>query len=49
MEGEAREAVEARAYEHCVDSGDAAIGRANFAALTAGAPVPWAAYTPWKP
>jgi enoyl-CoA hydratase/carnithine racemase len=49
MEGEAREAVEARAYEHCVDSGDAAIGRANFAALTAGAPVPWGAYTPWKP
>ena len=49
MESEARESVEARAYEHCVDSGDAAIGRANFTMLTAGVPAPWSTYTPWKP
>lgn len=49
MEAAAREEVEARAYEHCVDTGDAAIGRANFAAITAGAEVPWGRCTPWKP
>ena len=37
----ARQEVEALAYELCVDSGDAAIGRANFKAITAGESVPW--------
>jgi enoyl-CoA hydratase/carnithine racemase len=32
---------EAGAYAWCVDSGQAAIGRANFAAITAGEPVAW--------
>jgi enoyl-CoA hydratase/carnithine racemase len=45
--GAEREAVEAAAYEHCVDSGDAAIGREHFAALTAGGVVPWGAFRPW--
>lgn len=38
---EQRQEIEARAYELCVDSGDAAIGRANFKAITAGESVPW--------
>lgn len=32
---------EARAYEHCVDAGEAAIGRAQFKQILAGAPVAW--------
>lgn len=38
---EARVEVEARAYEHCVDQGDAAIGRAHFAEIRSGGDVPW--------
>ena len=38
---EARTEIEALAYELCVDSGDAAIGRANFKAITAGESAPW--------
>ncbi|TNE91755.1 MAG: hypothetical protein EP330_04265 [Deltaproteobacteria bacterium] len=38
---EARLECEARAYEHCVDHGDAAIGRAHFAQIRAGDEVPW--------
>ena len=34
--------LEARAYEHCLDSGDAAIGRANFRKVIAGEEVEWA-------
>ncbi|NOY27060.1 MAG: enoyl-CoA hydratase/isomerase family protein [Oligoflexia bacterium] len=36
-----RSEIEARAYETCLDSGDAAAGRASFKAITAGQPVPW--------
>ncbi len=36
-----RAELEARAYELCVDSGEAAIGRANFKAITAGESVAW--------
>ena len=36
-----RTALEACAYEHCVDAGEAAIGRANFKAIVAGEPVAW--------
>ena len=39
-EGERAE-LEAKAYELCVDSGDAAIGRENFKAITAGQAVEW--------
>lgn len=47
---EARRDIEARGYEHCVDSGEAAVGRAHFATITAGtARAPWGNYTPWKP
>ncbi len=41
MDEDARTELEARAYELCVDSGDAAIGRENFKAITAGEPVQW--------
>jgi enoyl-CoA hydratase/carnithine racemase len=33
--------LEALAYEHCVESGDAAIGRAQFKRITAGEDVDW--------
>ena len=36
-----RSEIEARAYETCLDSGDAAIGRENFKAITSGASVSW--------
>jgi enoyl-CoA hydratase/carnithine racemase len=36
-----RRELEARAYEHCVDSGEAAIGRRNFAASLRGEPIVW--------
>lgn len=39
--GGEREALEAEAYELCVESGEAAIGRAHFKELTAGQPAPW--------
>ena len=35
--------AEAVAYERCVDSGDAAVGRQSFAAIRAGERPPWAA------
>ena len=37
----ARVEIEAKAYEHCLDSGEAAIGRTHFANIRAGEPVPW--------
>ena len=36
-----RVALEAKAYEHCLDSGEAAIGRSHFANIRAGETVPW--------
>jgi len=41
MDAHDRAELEARAYELCVDSGEAAIGRANFKAITAGESVAW--------
>lgn len=38
-----RAEVEARAYESCLENGDAAIGRAAFKEITAGQPVAWPA------
>lgn len=40
---------EARAYEHCVDSGEAAIGRAHFKEVVAGATPPWGPRRSWQP
>jgi enoyl-CoA hydratase/carnithine racemase len=37
----ARVEIETKAYEHCLDSGEAAIGRTHFANIRAGEPVPW--------
>jgi len=36
-----RAEIEARAYERCLDNGDAAVGRANFRELTSGQLVQW--------
>lgn len=47
--GELRRTLEAQAYEHCVDSGEAAIGRKNFAAITAGEAPEWGPYARWTP
>ena len=41
MSPDERTELEARAYELCVDTGEAAIGRANFKAITAGEAVVW--------
>lgn len=38
---EVRTELEARAYERCVDAGEAAIGRAHFAAIRKGETPPW--------
>jgi enoyl-CoA hydratase/carnithine racemase len=38
---EARETLEADAYDLCVTHGDAAIGRANFASIRRGEAPPW--------
>ena len=40
---EVRTAIEDRAYSHCVDTGQAALGRQHFAQIRAGEPVPWGA------
>ncbi len=45
-----RRDIEARAYEHCVATGDAAVGRANFEAIVSGqGDVPWGGFRPWQP
>jgi enoyl-CoA hydratase/carnithine racemase len=40
---------EARAYEHCVDTGEAAIGREHFKVVLAGQSPPWGPRRPWQP
>lgn len=42
-----REELEAQAYEHCLDSGEAAIGRENFAAIRKGEAPPWGPRKPF--
>lgn len=49
LSADARRAVEAFAYEHCVDAGEAAIGRKNFATITAGEAPEWGPFTRWLP
>ena len=44
-----RQGLEARAYEHCVNSGDAAVGRENFKSILAGEAVQWGPFTPFRP
>lgn len=41
LQADARRELEALAYERCVDLGEAAIGRENFAASREGKPIPW--------
>mgnify|MGYP001954846409 CR=1 FL=1 len=46
---EERAEIEARAYEHCLDSGEAAIGREHFSTLREGGEVPWGPRKPFEP
>ena len=43
-----RQELEAQAYEHCVHSGDAAIGRASFKKIVAGEDVSWGDRRPFE-
>jgi enoyl-CoA hydratase/carnithine racemase len=49
LSGDTRTEIEARAYEHCVDTGEAAIGRASFAKITEGQSPAWGPLRPWSP
>jgi enoyl-CoA hydratase/carnithine racemase len=46
---DARADIEARAYEACVDAGEAAIGRENFKAITKGEEVTWGDRVDYEP
>jgi enoyl-CoA hydratase/carnithine racemase len=46
---EERMELEARAYEHCLDAGDAALGRAHFDAIRQGESVPWGPLERFEP
>ena len=41
--------LEASAYEHCVDSGDAAVGRAHFKEIIKGQTPPWSPFQSFSP
>ena len=41
--------LEANAYEHCVDSGDAAVGRKHFKEIIKGQTPPWSPFTSFTP
>lgn len=49
MDEAERAELEARTYELCVDAGEAAIGRANFKAITGGEAVEWGPQQALKP
>ena len=44
MNGDVRLELEASAYEHCVNSGDAAVGRAHFKEIIGGQTPPWSPF-----
>ncbi len=44
-----RAEIEARAYEHCLFGGEAAVGRANFKAILKGESAPWGPLEPFDP
>ena len=48
MDEESRTEREAQAYELCVDSGEADIGRANFKSITSGETVQWGSREPLR-
>ena len=48
VSSEKRTELEATAYEHCVDSGEAAIGRANFKKILSNESVQWSNYQPFS-
>ncbi len=43
-----RDRLEASAYAHCVDAGEAAIGRAHFKDILTGVRPPWPTRKPWS-
>ncbi len=45
---EERRRLEAEAYEHCVDTGEAAVGRSHFAEVVAGGAAPWGPFKAWR-
>ncbi len=47
--GDSRQEIEALAYEHCLDTGDAQKGRENFKAIRGGDPVSWGPLQEYKP
>lgn len=47
--GPERMEIEAKAYEHCVQTGEAAIGRANFKAILGGEAVQWGPQVRFEP
>ena len=46
---ETRTDIEARAYALCVESGEAARGRAAFKAMLSGGTAEWGPLTPFEP
>ncbi len=44
-----RQGLESRAYEHCINSGEAAIGRKEFKSILAGEEVEWGPFAPFRP
>jgi enoyl-CoA hydratase/carnithine racemase len=46
---ELRHEEEARAYEHCIDCGEAALGREHFDTLVRGGAAPWGTRVRWRP
>ena len=48
MDEASRRELEAKAYELCVDTGEASIGREHFKAITSGEAVEWGPRTPLK-
>ena len=49
LDPDARQEIEARAYEHCLDRGEAAIGRESFAAIRAGETPAWGPLEGFEP
>lgn len=48
LPGPERAELEARAYEHCVESGDATLGRMNFKRILAGEQIEWSPRRPFR-
>jgi enoyl-CoA hydratase/carnithine racemase len=49
LAADSRQEIEALAYEHCLDTGEAQIGRENFKAIRTGEKVSWGPLQEFKP